>query len=89
MKHLCRAIIWNACFLELSGDDVIDPDSAVKALEDIASSLQQATDEEKAAFIDACRDEAYALRSDSNQSKTADFIASLPGAVGLIEETEE
>lgn len=89
MKHLCRAIIWNACFLELSGDDVIDPDSAVKALEDIAAALQEATEEEKAAFIESCSDEAEQLRTASSQSKTADFIASLPSAIGLVEETEE
>ncbi len=32
MKNLCRAIIWSACFLDLSDDDIVDPDSAVKAL---------------------------------------------------------
>jgi hypothetical protein len=89
MKHLCRAIIWNACFFELSGDDVIDPDSSVKALEDISLSLQEATNEEKAAFIEACREEAQALRNDSHHGKTADFIESLPDAIGLVEKTEE
>lgn len=86
MKSLCRAIIWSACFFELSEDDVLDPDSAVKALEDIASALQEATEEEKAAFIQVCREESARLRSNPSYSKTAEFIASLPVSVGILEE---
>jgi hypothetical protein len=86
MKSLCRALIWNACFLELSGDDILNPDSAVKALEDMAFALQEGTDVEKAAFIEACRDEAAKLASSPEYSKTAEFIASLPVSVGIIVE---
>ena len=40
MRALARSVIEAALFLELSGDDVVDPDSAVKALEGIAHELQ-------------------------------------------------
>jgi len=80
MKNLCRAIIWNACFLEMSGDDIVDPDSAVKALEDMAVIMQAATEEEKRAFIDTCNAEAERLERGEPPSyvKTAAFIRSLP-----------
>lgn len=83
MKNLCRAIIWSACFLELSPDDIVDPDSAVKALEDIASSLQAATEDEKKAFRCECSEEASRLEKDPAYAKTAEFIRSLPESVGI------
>jgi hypothetical protein len=85
MKSLCRAIIWSACFLEMSDDDTVDPDSAVKALEDIASSLQEATDDEKKAFAIVCAEEADKLQRQTgpNMRKTAGFIRGLPKSLGL------
>lgn len=84
MKNLCRAIIWSACFLELSPDDIVDPDSAVKALEDIANTLQSATDEEKEAFRQECSEEASRLeKAGPPWVKTAEFIRSLPEANGI------
>jgi hypothetical protein len=85
MKNLCQAIIWSACFLELSPDDIIDPDSAVKALEDIASALQAATEEEKEAFRQACFEEALLLEKDAGPkyATRAEFIRSLPESSGI------
>jgi hypothetical protein len=83
MKNLCRAIIWSAYFLEMSGDDIIDPDSAVKALEDIASTLQEATEEERQTFAAVCAEEAANLQKDPTYARTADFVRGLPAALGL------
>jgi len=85
MKNLCRAIIGSACFLELSQDDIVDPDAAVKALEDIASALQGATQAEKEAFRHACSEEALRLEKDAGPgyARTAEFIRSLPESVGI------
>ena len=83
MKNLCQAIIWSACFLEQSPDDIVDPDSAVKALEDVASALQAATPEEKEAFRRECSEEASRLEKDSSYAKTAGFIRGLPEALGI------
>lgn len=69
----------------MSGDDEVDPDSAVKALEDIATALQAASKEEKAAFIAACAEEADHLVKDAGPgySGTAKFVRGLPDALGL------
>jgi hypothetical protein len=83
MRNLCRAIIWSACFLELSDDEVVDPHSAVKALEDLATALLRATQEEKQAFIAACAEEAAELERSPNQLQTAEFVRGLPAAFGL------
>ena len=84
MKKLCEIIILNACFLELSEDDIVDPDSAVKALEDMAYSLQRATDDEKAAFLKACESESARLEQENPEySKTIEFIRRLPTSMGL------
>jgi hypothetical protein len=40
-------------FLELSNEDEVDPDSAVRALEDIAGELKFASDDEKLAIREA------------------------------------
>lgn len=83
MKSLCRAIIWSACFLEMSEDDVIDPDSALKALEEIAATLQGATEDEKRAFIATCEEEANALTEEPATAETAEFVRGLPATLGL------
>ena len=83
MKNLCRAIIWSACFLEMSEDDVVDPHSAVKALEDIASALLQATEEEKRTFAEVCAEEAAKLQEEPGYARTAEFVRGLPAALGL------
>lgn len=83
MKNLCRAIFWSACFLEMSADDVVDPDSAVKALEDIASTLLQSTEEEKLMFAEACAEEAVKLQEKAGDERTAKFVRGLPEAMGL------
>ena len=47
MKSFARTIINLAAFLELSSEDEIDPDSALKALEQMMADLNNATDGEK------------------------------------------
>jgi hypothetical protein len=71
----------------MSDDDTIDPDSAVKALEDIATTLKEATDDEKRAFVVACAEEADRLQREAvpGYAKTAEFIRGLPEAIGLYD----
>lgn len=83
MKNLCRAIIWSVCFLELSDDDIVDSHAAVKAMEDIATALREASEEEKQAFMAVCAEEADHLQETPGYRQTADFVRSLPAAVGL------
>ena len=46
MKAIARALIHATAFLALAGDDVVDPDAAVRALEDIGHFLHRCTSEE-------------------------------------------
>jgi hypothetical protein len=87
MRNLCQAIIGSECFLEMSHEDEVAPDSAVDALEDIATALLSASNEEKEAFVAAGAEEADRLDSPQEQgfpySQTAQFVRSLPKTIGL------
>ena len=50
MDSLARALVNVAAFLELSSDEVVQPDAAVRALEDIAAQLARASEAERAAI---------------------------------------
>ena len=51
MLHLAQAVVTAAMFLEFSEDDIVNPDDAVRTLENMASALSGATADE----IDALR----------------------------------
>src|SRR3954468_20106858 len=48
---LMRAVVEAAAFLELAGDDVVDPDIAVKELESMAYLLGQLNESEKRELV--------------------------------------
>ena len=85
MKSLARTLIWNACFLEFSDDSLLDPDAAVGQLERMASTLQEASPEERAAFILQCKVEAEGVSAEGSPRSTevAEFIRGLPEHFGL------
>jgi hypothetical protein len=88
MKSLASALVEVAAFLELSGDQVVDPDSAVQALESISHSLRNASRDEKQAVLDYCRDQATKLSSvrDLQAHKRRDFYRGFGEALGLTDE---
>jgi hypothetical protein len=88
MKSLAEAVVESAAFLELSGDDVVSPDSAVQALDSIASTMSEASDEEKKAVLDYCRQKATALAEVTSESakRRRDFYIGFGENFGLIEE---
>jgi hypothetical protein len=53
MNALARSAIEAARFLELSGEDLVDPDFAVRALESIAHELASIDETEKTALREA------------------------------------
>ena len=71
--------------MEMSGADIVNPDSAVRALEDLATTMREATEEEKRAFMTVCGEEADRLQQEAfpAYTKTAEFIRSLPESFGL------
>ena len=72
MKHLARAIIEAVVFLEFSSDDQVDPDNAVRTLENIAHALTGATPEEIAA-LRAVMDEDLTLMPEVTSEKMKEF----------------
>ena len=82
MKNLCYAIIGLARFLECSSEDLIDPDEAVAAMEEMAATLQAATLPERRAFVAACQSEADRLRA-VGALHAGTFVADLPATMGL------
>jgi len=88
MKSLAQAVVESAAFLELSGDDVIDPDAAVQAQEAIVSALDEATDEEKKALLFYCRECAAQILTSASPTdlKKRDFYLGFGEAFGITDE---
>jgi hypothetical protein len=80
-KSLVKAIVEIAVFLEFSGDEVIDQDSAVQAMEQLASTLQEAGIETKQSLCNQFGDIAK-----EHSGERAEFVESLADALGLLDE---
>lgn len=79
-RHIVKALVEVALFLELSDDETIDPDSAVAAMEQMAANLQA---------LDAPSRRALALemRSLADSYPTSEqFVRNLPDALGIATE---
>ncbi len=53
---LADAVIWLFAFLELSNDDVVDPDAAVTAMENAADDLLKLTRAEREALVERAQE---------------------------------
>ena len=86
MNSLCSALIWNACFLELSYEVAVDADVAVEQLEQMSNILLQGSAQEQAAFVAECANESNRLRTEggARNSRAAEVIANLPVSLGLL-----
>lgn len=80
-KHVAQAIVEVAVFLEFSGEEAINPDAAVQALEQLASTLQMSDSETKSSLCSQF--ENIAMEYSDEQ---AAFVESLGEALGLIGE---
>lgn len=77
MKTLAKAILNLASLIELSSDDLIDPDLAVEALEQLASDLSDATPGEIEYLKAAIRQEIVEIgddRTPEQQSRITFFL---------------
>ena len=83
MLHLARAVIYAAAFLELSEDDEVDPDAAVKALENMASCLHGASAEELAALREVLASERQNWLELGYTNGIVDFFDTFFEAFGL------
>jgi hypothetical protein len=73
MQILAKALIDTAAFLELSGEDVIHPDDAVRALESIGHTLHSATPAELSAISAALSDLIAAEQAGSARADLLGF----------------
>lgn len=80
-KHVARAIVELAIFLEFSGDDALNPDAAMQGLEQLALTLQMMDLESKSSLCSQFK--SIAIEYSDEQ---AEFVESLGEALGLIEE---
>lgn len=79
------ALIHVASFLELSGDDVVDPDFAVEAMEHVGLYLGRLTAQQIAAIREQLdRIAAYAQAEDWDQ-EVVEFLTDFIENFGLIE----
>ncbi len=82
MDSLAKAILETAAFLELSGEEAINPDAAVRALEDLGFLLSGCTPDEKAALKRA----AQSLASEGADEERRRFFGRALQDLG-VEET--
>jgi hypothetical protein len=80
-KHVARAIVELAVFLEFSGDDAVHPNAAMQALEQLASTLQMMDLDSRSSLCSLFK--SIALEYSNEQ---AEFVDSLGEALGLIDE---
>ena len=85
MKTLAKALIQTAAFLELSGDDAVNPDDAVRALEHIAHTLQSASPDELTAVRDALQELAAEERAGFARPDVLRFYEQFFESIGVTE----
>jgi hypothetical protein len=88
MDHIARALVNVAAFLEFSPDDILDLDSAVKAMEDIAAELGRASNEEREALARVCAKERDIRARTPGYEATAEFFANFIEDFGVGENTQ-
>ena len=76
---LGKIIVDMAIFLEFSSPDLLDPDCAIEAMEDIAAELQTLNYEDRANIADIFRDLSKKYKGDK-----AEYVINLPESLGII-----
>ncbi len=79
---LMRAIVDCIAFVELSGDEVIDPDAAVNLLESLASMLKDLSLTDRKTFA-RCVAKMEVEERAYGKNKRTDFLASFIEDFGL------
>ena len=84
MKALATALINLTAFVELSEDDIVDPDSAASALEHLANDLRDASLTEVECLKTAIREQISKPLSDGD-SRVA-FLSGFLENLGIVSE---
>jgi len=77
-RNIVAALVEMAIFLEFTGEDQLDPDASIQALEQLGATLQAAPDGVKRELV-----EGIALIA-GNYGDAADFVSELPVNLGLV-----
>jgi hypothetical protein len=77
-----RALIDLAASIELSSDDEIEPQTATALLDDLASTLEELSDEEHDELIDLIEE----LAEETRDADRREVLLDLPDALGLVED---
>ncbi|MEG3144762.1 hypothetical protein U1839_08860 [Sphingomonas sp. RT2P30] len=76
-RQIIRALVDLTIFLEFSDDEVIDPDAAVAATEQLAGAMQMAGIEARVAFVAGVREIAHEYGAQRR------FVEALPEFLGI------
>ena len=76
-KHLVKAVIDLAAFLEFASEEDLDEDASIQAMEQLASELGQMSEGSKQAFVDI----AHRLAPDYGEREG--FVNGLAASFGL------
>lgn len=79
---LSRALIEMIVFLEFSNKEIIDEDTAVKKMEQIASILIEMDEKDKTEFLQICNKVA----NEYTDGNISEFISNMGKHFGLIDE---
>jgi len=88
-RNLMEAIVYLAAFLELSDDDTVDPDSAVKQLENMSVILQRLSADERHEFIAFLNEFAAEQEKNWASKDFLEFIRSFAYATDLTDEEDD
>ncbi len=81
LRILASIAIDQICFLELSSDEVIDPDFAMRQLESISAQLAALEPVEIETLVSLIRETA----EDQVSAERREFISKIPDYLGLTE----
>lgn len=77
--HLVKAIAGIAIFLEFTDDELLDADTSVEAMEQLAMELQLMDDESRRSLARQLK----TLSARYAEARTAQFVKKLPESLGL------
>lgn len=77
-RHVVKAIADVVIFLEFSGEEAVNPDDAVQAMEHLAATLQEASEEVRSSLCSG-----FKSLSSEYSGDRAEFLESLGAALGL------
>jgi hypothetical protein len=89
MHNLARAILDTLALLELSSDDEVDRETAIKTMDSIAAALENATEEEREALATVAMDALNKKSAEDAPEEVLDFWEHILADLGLEEPAPE